>query len=324
MPEASRTDKLAISAGFSVTLSPPPDLAVSGVQAPAQDFSGQPMKVSWTVANNGTGPTVASAWTDAVYMSSDRDPRLERHPARYVCSSGGAGRRRQLHQQRNRHPAGGRERLVLLPGQNGPERPGVREWRDSQQRGRHVRGRDREPDAAARPGRERRSSPPATALAGHGFTFSYTVTNAGAGATPNYTWNDSFYLSPTATFKPATAISLGQQTHQGSLDAGAAYTNTVTATLPNGLARIVLPCRRHRQRQRRLRAGQGEQRGRLNQRGPGFRGPGRSGGLRRQRAGRGAARLGDPGQLDRRQSTARATRASLLAGQRLYRHRHHA
>ena len=36
MPEISRTDKLAISAGFSVTLSPPPDLAVTSVQAPAQ------------------------------------------------------------------------------------------------------------------------------------------------------------------------------------------------------------------------------------------------------------------------------------------------
>ena len=71
MPELSRTDKLAISAGFSVTLTPPPDLAVSGVQAPAQDFSGQPMQVSWTVSNNGTGPTVADTWTDAVYMSPD-------------------------------------------------------------------------------------------------------------------------------------------------------------------------------------------------------------------------------------------------------------
>ena len=35
MPEASRTDKLAISAGFSVTLSPPPDLAVTNVEAPS-------------------------------------------------------------------------------------------------------------------------------------------------------------------------------------------------------------------------------------------------------------------------------------------------
>ncbi len=71
MQELSRTDKLAISSGFSVTLTPPPDLAVTSVQAPAQNFSGQPMSLSWTVANIGTGPTVADSWTDAVYMSPD-------------------------------------------------------------------------------------------------------------------------------------------------------------------------------------------------------------------------------------------------------------
>src|SRR6185437_9770353 len=59
MTEESRTDKLAMSPGFSVTLSPPPDLAVTAVQAPAENFSGQPMNLTWTVANQGTGPTAA-------------------------------------------------------------------------------------------------------------------------------------------------------------------------------------------------------------------------------------------------------------------------
>ena len=78
-------------------------------------------------------------------------------------------------------------------------------------------------------------APPATALAGHSFTFAYTVTNAGSTATPNYTWTDALYLSPTATYSASTAIALGEQTHQGILAAGAGYTNTVTTTLPNGL-----------------------------------------------------------------------------------------
>src|SRR5262249_52330146 len=38
------------------------------------------------------------------------------------------------------------------------------------------------------------------------------------------------------TFDAHTAIPLGRQTHQGGLAAGASYTNTVTATLPNGQA----------------------------------------------------------------------------------------
>src|SRR5262249_49079877 len=70
MPELSRSDKLAISAGFNVNLSPPPDLTVTNVQAPAQNFSGQPMKLSWTVANDGSGPTATATWRDAVYMSA--------------------------------------------------------------------------------------------------------------------------------------------------------------------------------------------------------------------------------------------------------------
>ncbi len=71
MRELSRADKIAISAGFTVNLTPAPALLVTSVAAPSQDFSGQPMKLSWTVANQGTGPTVATNWSDAVYMSSD-------------------------------------------------------------------------------------------------------------------------------------------------------------------------------------------------------------------------------------------------------------
>ena len=44
MPEVSRADKLAMSAAFSVTLSTPPDLAVSVVQAPRRFFPASPSR----------------------------------------------------------------------------------------------------------------------------------------------------------------------------------------------------------------------------------------------------------------------------------------
>ena len=69
MAEVSRTDKLAMSSGFTVALSPYPVLAVSSVQAPSQNFSGQSATVSWTVANQGTAPTAATSWDDEVYIS---------------------------------------------------------------------------------------------------------------------------------------------------------------------------------------------------------------------------------------------------------------
>src|SRR5262249_849858 len=95
MIEASRADKLARSGAFSVTLTPPPDLTVPGVQAPAQNFSGMPMNLSWTVANQGTGATVAGTWTDAVYMSSDAtldagDRLLGTFPHQGTLAAGGS------------------------------------------------------------------------------------------------------------------------------------------------------------------------------------------------------------------------------------------
>ena len=68
-PKSSRTNNLLVSAAFNVQLTPPPALDVSSVVAPSQAFSGQPLTVNWTVANDGTGPTAATTWTDEVFMS---------------------------------------------------------------------------------------------------------------------------------------------------------------------------------------------------------------------------------------------------------------
>ncbi|WP_039900382.1 CARDB domain-containing protein, partial [Microcystis sp. T1-4] len=54
-----------------VNLTPPPDLQVTAVNAPNGAFSGQPMNLSWTVTNAGTGRTLETAWWDRVFMSED-------------------------------------------------------------------------------------------------------------------------------------------------------------------------------------------------------------------------------------------------------------
>ncbi|OQX03625.1 MAG: hypothetical protein BWK80_55285 [Desulfobacteraceae bacterium IS3] len=51
---------------------PPVDLVVSQpVVAPTSVSSGQPVKVQWTVTNNGQAETLTSDWYDAIYLSSD-------------------------------------------------------------------------------------------------------------------------------------------------------------------------------------------------------------------------------------------------------------
>ena len=61
------------------------------------------------------------------------------------------------------------------------------------------------------------------------------MSNVGAGATPNNTWQDAFYLSSTPTYNSQTAFLLGTLTSQGGLAADAGYTNTVAENIPNGL-----------------------------------------------------------------------------------------
>ncbi len=235
MPEESRTDKLARSAAFNVTLSPPPELIVSNVKAPAQNFSGQPMQVSWTVTNSGTGPTAATAWTDAVYMSTKQT--LDSSAVLLGSFS---------HQ--GALPVNGsytkNESVTLPVGVSGQFYFIVKTDLNSQvfqngQTSGNVASTTVAETVNLTPPPDLEVSAfslPATVLAGHNFTFSYTVTNGGAGATPNSTWNDALYLSPTANYNPNTAVSLGVQTHQGSLIAGGNYTNTVTMTFPTGMA----------------------------------------------------------------------------------------
>src|SRR5262249_27042369 len=57
-------DNVAASTVVPVQLTPPPDLQVTHVQAPAQAFSGQPLALTWTVKNEGSGATGATAWSD--------------------------------------------------------------------------------------------------------------------------------------------------------------------------------------------------------------------------------------------------------------------
>ncbi len=235
MPEASRTDKLAISTSFGVTLSPPPDLDVTSVKAPAEDFSGQPTTISWTVANNGTGPTSVDSWTDAVYMSTKATLDASAIPIglfthQGVVSAGSS----YTDSETVDLPVGVSGAFYFLVQtdfrgqvfQNGATANNVGATNSTE-----TVNLTPPPQLVTSA-----VSPPATGLAGHALNVSYTVTNAGAGATPNYSWSDTFYLSPTQRYDPATAIPLGAQVHQGSLAAGAAYTSTVSLTLPTTAA----------------------------------------------------------------------------------------
>lgn len=68
--DVARDDQGA-SQETEVELTPPADLVISSFNAPPNGLSGQPLAVTWTVENNGTGPTTSGAWVDRFYLSTD-------------------------------------------------------------------------------------------------------------------------------------------------------------------------------------------------------------------------------------------------------------
>jgi hypothetical protein len=71
-------------APLSISLSPPPDLQVTSVVHPERVLVGQEFDLTYTVTNNGNGPTPAkqNSWEDLIYLS--RDPFLDLQADRYL------------------------------------------------------------------------------------------------------------------------------------------------------------------------------------------------------------------------------------------------
>ena len=235
MPEVSRTNNTLVSPGFKVTLSPPPDLAVASVQAPPQNFSGQPMNVSWTVTNSGAGQTAATSWNDAVYMSPD--PTLNSNATllgNFGHSGALAAGASYTNNQTVTLPNGVSGQYYILVNTDS-----AGQVFENGELGDNVAATSVPVNINLTPPPDLTASivtAPSTALASHTLSFTYQVTNLGAGPVPNSSWTDSFYLSPTPTFDPNTAISLGHQSSPESLDSGDGYTATFNATLPNGIS----------------------------------------------------------------------------------------
>lgn len=68
--DADRSNNARVSEGIDVAMTPPPDLQVTGLQAPTDTVAGQPFSVQWSVTNAGPGPAQGE-WFDALYLSTD-------------------------------------------------------------------------------------------------------------------------------------------------------------------------------------------------------------------------------------------------------------
>ena len=239
MAEVSRTDKLARSASFTVTLSPLPDLKVTNVRVASQVFTGQAVTVTWTVTNSGNFSTTAGAWTDAVYISANQtlDPSATLlgtfgHTGDLVVGASYTTDSQSVTIPVTFLPVSSTNRTFYFLVQTdtaGAVFQGTTNNKVSAPVTVTV-NLTPPPDLKVPP-----ISAPPGAQPSHVLSFTYTVTNGGAGGTPNTNWTDSYYLSPTPTYNAGTALFLGQYFQQAGLVAGASYTRTISVTLPQNV-----------------------------------------------------------------------------------------
>jgi subtilase family serine protease len=217
-----------------VNLTPPPDLQVTAVNAPNGAFSGQPMNLSWTITNAGTGRTLETAWYDRVYMSVDAtldagDRILGTFYHGGVLNAGA----NYTGSATVNLPIGVAGSFFLFVQSDIYNNVYEHIFENNNS------GYDNTATnitLTPPPDLEFESlTIPNNARSGSSLSISYRVTNFGATETPNYYWTDTFYLSSDNQLNTATDINLGSVGQYGVLYPGDGYDRTANFSLPNTL-----------------------------------------------------------------------------------------
>jgi RHS repeat-associated protein len=231
-------DNLGVSNSVDIKPILPIDLQVTKVTAPLQVFSGQNISLNWQVTNEGLNKTKDNAtWYDDVFISQDNVlDNSDRNLGRFLHNSIASLNPGESYTNT--------QRVSLPVGISGDYYFFVRT--DSTdtiyERGYELNN----VGVNAVPTNVNLTPPPdlevesvtttATNIrAGQSLTIDYQVTNNGSTITPNYTWDDSFYLSIDNQLDTATDLKIGSLTHSGVLDIGENYQGKAIITLPNGI-----------------------------------------------------------------------------------------
>ncbi len=231
----NEADNVTSSTGTSVALTPPPDLEVTNVVAPLIVFSGEQTTVTFTVTNTGPGRTIASFWSDQVYLSTDQafgagDVLLSTAARSGELLAGAAYTRTVTFTM----PVGVSGNFFFLVRTDVSNQVFEAAF-ENNNLGFDVDMTDVRltppPDLEVT-----NVDAPTAANTGASIIISYTVENFGASGTPNSYWSDAFYLSTDANLNPGGDFLLGQRTHSGALSPDGTYTQSFTFTVPAGLS----------------------------------------------------------------------------------------
>jgi Ca2+-binding RTX toxin-like protein len=217
-----------------VTLTPPPDLQVTGVNAPINAFSGQAVNLSWTVGNQGPGRTLESSWFDRIILSTDNilsaDDRFLQDVFHNGALNAGASYT-------------GTTSVTLPIGISGDYYFFVQSDIFNQVYENIFEGNNSGFDST--PTNVTLTPPPdlevtsliapTSARAGTSLSINYQVSNFGFTDTPNGFWRDTFYLSTDNQFDAATDTLLGSVDRFGALAVDQSYNRTASFSLNNSL-----------------------------------------------------------------------------------------
>ncbi|MFN0124282.1 MAG: CARDB domain-containing protein, partial [Blastocatellia bacterium] len=222
-----------VSAPRAITLNAlPPDLRVDAVNNPATAVAGQPVQISWTVTNHGTGPVSAGAWADTLYLGENSVP----DPARAQVL-GTFQRLAPLAENASYTQA----QTVLLPRRTQgtyyvfvatntpvtvPECTGL--MNNVTAGANPLEISNTLPDLSL----SSVSAPP-TAVAGQRVTVNWQAVNGGRAAVTGTPWHDGVYLSVDQRFDDRDTLLVAQPANRGALAVNETYTSRAEIKIPN-------------------------------------------------------------------------------------------
>jgi subtilase family serine protease len=211
-----------------VHLTPPPDLVVANVSAPADAVAGHPLTITYRETNAGATAPPNSSWTDSFYLSPT--PQFDASTALHLGD--------RTHQ--GSLAAGAAEddsaTFTLPDGLSGTfyafvvaDAPKAVFELD---RTNNVGGNAATTSIAARPPDlvATLDSAPASAAAGTAIRVAWTVTNQGTGDTVATNWGDTLYLASDPLL--SDAVALDSFPHDGLLGPGGSYAQSQLVILP--------------------------------------------------------------------------------------------
>jgi hypothetical protein len=211
-----------------------PDLTITGVSVPTPSGVGQPIQVSWTVANIGTQPAYGF-WTDEIYLSTDNI--FSTNDIWIGSYTGGNGASLDPGTSLTRRE------IILLPSvpsagiytlffRTNPFADVQESRTDNNLFSLPVTINLNGPDLAIVA-----AAAPLSARFGDTITVSWTVRNDGT-APASASWIDDVYLSDDDIFDARDrALGFSVVTNSLPLAVGQSYTRTLSAVLPRALVR---------------------------------------------------------------------------------------